>query len=157
VVSHIFVLGLIQALRALLGGAAGAFLIYRSFVIPAEWQVQLEPGDRGAFLAVGIVFLALAALRGMQGWLVLSMVAASRRRDGDPNRLSGRRTRRMGLALAILDLIDITLFPVTTACGTYGLLVYRHPDSLDFFEGAFGSGPPAVGSPPPATPAPAQK
>jgi len=41
------------------------------------------------------------------------------------------------VALAIIDLINLTLFPVTTACGTYGLLVYRHPDSLDFFEGTF--------------------
>ena len=142
-VSHIFVLGVIQALRALLGGAAGGFLIYRSFVIPLDWQSRLEPGDRGAFLAAGIVFLVLAVLRGFQGLLVLLEVAASRRRENTPFRSRGRLTRRMGLALAIFDLVDLTFFPVTTACGTYGLLVYRHPDSLDFFEGAFEARPPA--------------
>jgi hypothetical protein len=45
--------------------------------------------------------------------------------------------RNLGMAVAVLDLIDLTAFPVTTGCGAYGLLIYRHPDIRDFFEGVF--------------------
>jgi hypothetical protein len=55
--------------------------------------------------------------------------------------LQGRRLRpraRRGGGL-----ISLWVFPLSTACGTYGLLVYRHPEALDFFEGVF-SGVPAA-------------
>jgi len=50
-------------------------------------------------------------------------------------RFERRRLRRLGIVLAVVDLIDLTGFPFTTAAGTYGLLVCRHPDTVDFFEG----------------------
>jgi hypothetical protein len=33
-----------------------------------------------------------------------------------------------------LDIIDLTFFPLTTACGLYAWLVLRHPDTVDVFE-----------------------
>jgi hypothetical protein len=39
--------------------------------------------------------------------------------------------------LAILDIIDLALFPISTALGLYGLVVYRHPEvAAQFSTGA---------------------
>jgi len=51
--------------------------------------------------------------------------------------LKGRGLRRLGLALSVVDILDLTGFPFTTGCGTYGLVVYRHPDIKDAMEGIF--------------------
>jgi hypothetical protein len=136
-VSHILALGVIQAVRCILGLALGAFLLWRSFHIPVERMVRLETGDQLAFLIGGVGSIVLALARGLQGGLTLRMVLASRGHGSLPGIGTGRAARRLGIVLAIVDLISLWVFPLSTACGTYGLLVYRHPEALDFFEGIF--------------------
>ena len=142
-VSHILTLGIIQSVRSLAGLAMGIFLLWQGMGhIPAERVSRLEPGDRTVFVALGAGWAALSLLRGGQGASTLVLVAAARRRRPAPAHI-GRFVRRLGIAVALIDVIDLTGFPVTTGCGTYGLLVYRHPEALDFFEGVFSGSPAA--------------
>lgn len=202
-VSHIFTLGVIQSARCVLGLGLAYFLIYRSWFIPLAWQSRLEPGDRAAFLYLGVALALLAFLRGMQGAFTLRAVRRWRRENRTPvargrplNRIfltvwallwvgaggtalygivrlswilnapfrerlllyeamaawgllslvlaaylfvkfRGRTIRRFGLALAVVDLVNLAGFPINFPCGVYGLLVNRHPDTRDFFEMAF--------------------
>ncbi len=66
-------------------------------------------------------------------WILLTLIALA----AIIIRLRGKRLRRFGMTMAVVDLINLTGFPLTTACGTYGFLIHRHPDSKDFFEGVF--------------------
>lgn len=157
--SHILALGVIQIVRGLLGVAVGVFFIYRSFSIPFDWLARLEKGDQAAFLAVGILLVLFALVRAGQGlFTVILMPRLSRGdSDGGVGGNVGRAVRRLGIIMGVVDLIDLTLFPITTACGTYALLIYRHPESKDYFEGVFSKDsaagsvvpPAAIGSPTP--------
>ena len=143
---HIIVLATINAFRAACGLAFGLILVRFSdeTSYPAGRLLDLEtarprfePADFTAFLVVGIVILTIAVLRGFQG--LTTFVEMRRARRGGERR-RGRMSvlsRRLGFGLSVLDLVDVTLFPITTACGLYGLLVYRHPDTVDFYEGRF--------------------
>lgn len=149
--SHIRFLSLLNVLRAL-----GAVLVALVFLhgsdpdnIPRTKQPPnfalsrydyLEPGDTTAFLAVGLGLAAVAAVRFAHGCYTL--VAVRRLRRGKPREGLFRptllvRSKQVGVALAILDLLDLTFFPVTTACGLYGLVIFRHPDTIDFYEERF--------------------
>jgi hypothetical protein len=144
-VSHILTLAVIQCVHALIGLALGAFLILRSFHIPPGRLSRLEPGDLRAFLIAGLVCLALSLARAFQGALALRLAAASRRRGVGPGPGPGRLARRLGVLLWVTDLLDIFGFPLTTALGTYGILVYRNPEALDFFEGVFSAQEASIG------------
>ena len=144
--SHIVTLTLVNLLRASAGAALGGFLIYRGFSIPFDRIAQLEPWDRPLFLALGTVWALLALARGLQA---VATLAIARREAGGLAAGRGRAVRRLGVWLSTIDLCDPLPFPITTGCGMYGLLVFRHPDALDFFEGMGTAGPSASLRPPP--------
>jgi len=212
-ISHLFTLGVIQSVRCVLGLGLATFLIYRSWFIPLAWQSRLEPGDRAAFLYMGVALALLAFLRGMQGALTLRAVRRWRRENRTPAergrplgrflllawallwvgaggtvlygivrlswilnaspgdrlllyeamavwgllslvmvaylfvRFRGRTIRRFGMALAVVDLVNLAAFPINFPCGVYGLLVNRHPDTRDFFEMVFSGGEKAPAHP----------
>jgi hypothetical protein len=228
VISHILAIGIIQCIRCALGIAFGGFLVYRVWNIPAERLSRMERWDPMVFLVVGIVSLALAVLRGLQGGFTVRAVRNSRLPRGGRRRtvqgppvlwatllglslagiivlwtaisagwkpplpdrealsparlllaqalqvvagahlalllawgaaaavflgllifrLQGRGLRRFGMAMAVVDLVDLTLFPLTTAAGTYGLIKLGHPEAVDFFEGIYSEKRPAIGDPP---------
>jgi hypothetical protein len=82
-----------------------------------------------------------ARLALLLGWLTGTAILLALRLF----RIEGRRLRRLGIFMAVIDLVDLTGFPFTTAAGTYGLLVCRHADTIDFFEGTFSA--PAASTP----------
>ncbi len=141
--SHILALGVIQVVRGLLGLAVGVFFIYRSFSIPFEWLARIEKGDQAAFLAIGILLVLFALVRAGQGLFTVFLMPRLSRGGADGGVGGGggagvgRTVRKLGIIMGVVDLIDLTLFPITTACGTYALLIYRHPESRDYFEGVF--------------------
>ncbi len=145
--SHILALGIIQAVRGILGLAAGAFFIFRSFKIPFDRVARVEDGDRAAFLAIGILLVIFALVRAGQGVFTVFLMPRLGRGGADghvgegvgPG--AGRAARKLGIVMGIVDLVDLTAFPFTTACGTYAILVYRHPESRDFFEGTYSKAP----------------
>lgn len=148
--SHLRFLTVLHLLRAL-GGLAlsGLFLYYsQPSNIPANPFDEtisrfhaLEEGDTTAFLVIGLVTGGIAVVRGVHAFYTFLALGASRRelhwrRGLFAPALLGK-SRLLGLGLAALDLIDLTFFPVTTACGLYGMLVYGHVDTVDFFEAKF--------------------
>ena len=146
-ISHLYCLSIVHAVRGLAGiGVAVLFLYYSNPMnVPVERSDltmsrfhSLEAGDVEAFRVVGIVLVALALIR--LGFAVSTLMSLWRARDP---LTAGKRTfrfvRRYGLAVAMVDIVALTLFPVTTACGLYGWLVFRHADTRDFFEGKLAS------------------
>src|SRR5688572_24046667 len=121
-VEHVIALGWINLARALLGLAFGGILIWR-----ANWPIESLAYaadenfsfDQYAFLVVGTISIVIAHVRAAQ-----SIGSFLLRRWG----------RILGLALALLDIANLLLFPLSTALGLYGLVVYRHPDTLDQFR-----------------------
>ncbi|HVR74366.1 MAG TPA: hypothetical protein VMT52_08540 [Planctomycetota bacterium] len=121
-VEHVIALGWINLVRAILGLAFGGILLWR-----AQWPLEsMVYGsdenlsfDRYAFLVVGTLTIVIAHLRAAQ-----SIGSFLLRRWG----------RVLGLALALFDIANLLLFPLSTALGLYGLVVYRHPDTLDHFR-----------------------
>ena len=145
---HVVVLAFINSLRGLCGLVLGGLLVYfsdrarypsgRLFDV-ASMKPRYIEGDFQAFLVVGVVFMLLAILRLVQGSITIAEWRRASRSVRRERGKLGAFSRRLGLGLSVLDLIDLTFFPVTTACGLYGLLVYRSPDSIEFFEGKFST------------------
>lgn len=75
--------------------------------------------DRIALSVVGGACLGFAALR-------LAQCAGSL--------FSARWARFCGLGLAVFDVINLLLFPLSTALGLYSLVVYRHPETAERFR-----------------------
>jgi hypothetical protein len=138
-IAHLRALSLIQLVRFAVGMALGIALIWSSNPdnIPLERHPRLEPHDLMFFRVAGWVLVGMALLRGTHGLQVLLSIFLSRWGLGSRSRKWGGFLRRLGLALAVVDLVDLTAFPITTGCGAYGFLIYRHPDIRDFFEGVF--------------------
>ncbi len=89
------------------------------------------------FLIIGIVLGLIALIRLLHSLYSLWGLRASKKagwRKGIFKASFLKKSRLLGLTLSWLDLIDLTFFPVTTACGLYGLLVYGHVDIIDFYE-----------------------
>ena len=138
-IAHLRALSVIQSIRCVVGLGIGVFLIWRSYNFPSERLLRLEPWDRTFFLVAGLVFVSLAVLRGIQGVWTLISIRRSRRGRSPGSLKSRAMLRRLGIILAIVDVIDLVGFPLTTGCGTYGILIYRHPDVRDLFEGVFSN------------------
>ncbi len=139
-ISHIVTLALINIARAIAGFALGVLLLYSSDAsgYDGERAKRIVEGDLTAFLVIGCVVIAVSCLRLVQGGAsVLDVFRSRRARGGRPPR--SQLSRRLGLGLSILDLVNIVLFPLSTACGVYGLIVCRHPDTIDFYEGRFSA------------------
>lgn len=121
-VEHVIALGWINLVRAILGLAFGGILIWRAYS-PLESQAYVSDEnfsfDQYAFLVVGTLTIVIAHMRAAQ-----SIGSFLLRRWG----------RVLGLALALFDIANLILFPLSTALGLYGLVVYRHPDTRDQFR-----------------------
>ncbi len=125
------VLGIARALAALLVGglliskAGGLSLADYGSSRGALEMGSIDAGDREdlgfdqrAFAALGALCVAFAVIRTVQGIGVLRTV---------------RWARPLGLGLAVFDALNLALFPLSTALGLYGLVVYRHPEAVARF------------------------
>jgi hypothetical protein len=124
-VEHIRFLAAIALVRGGLGIAAGVLLLVKAFRLeprfyyPTMVSNDVIAFDAAAFRIGGCVLLVLSAAFLVQGAGAL---------------LTRPWARRLGFALAAIDLVNLILFPLSTALGLYGLVVYRHPDVRDWFE-----------------------
>ncbi len=131
---HVRALGILGIVRSILAAGIGLALLWKSQDVTlqeyAKNRFELEAPvyntedrailsfDRNAFAAVGVVCLGLAIVRLAQavgalfwrGW-----------------------ARRLGLGLACFDVFNLALFPVSTALGLYGLVVYRKAETAERF------------------------
>lgn len=135
--SHVLVLAILNIARGFSGIAVAALFYYCSdgVRLPRVRQARMEDGDPLAFQIVAVVLLTIAVLRLLQGFASLAEVWRARRNRG--RTAGGQLSRWVGIGLSVLDLIDLTAFPLSTACGVYGLLVYRHADTIDFYSGRY--------------------
>jgi hypothetical protein len=122
---HVRVLGYLGLFRAALGAALGIYLVWKSahldlsaygLTFVTEEILRL---DGKAFLLLGWLCIGMSCLRVAQGVLTLKRKA---------------RARPFGVGLALFDFLNLALFPVSTALGLYGFVVYRHPETAGFFE-----------------------
>ncbi len=147
--SHLCFLTAVHALRALGGLALALVFFYYSVHANIPKNVsdlnlsryhQVQPGDLEAFYAIAVVLTVLAGIRLFHAVYSASVLWYTRKDRPRRSLFAGRllsSSRFLGLALAALDLIDLTFFPITTACGLYGVLVYRDPATIDFFEARY--------------------
>jgi hypothetical protein len=128
-VEHVRVLGWIGIARALVGAVLGAWLIWKGSTLGEMAYGKLPVTreilsfDRGTFTVLGWAFVCLAPVRALQGILALRTRPSA---------------RRFGLALAVFDAVNLILFPVSTGFGLYGIVVYRHPDTVGYLEARRG-------------------
>jgi hypothetical protein len=73
------------------------------------------PGDREAFYALGALLVAVAVIRCVQAICSLKTMEWG---------------RRLGMILACVDFVT----PVTMPFAIWGLIIYRHPDTRDYFQ-----------------------
>jgi len=132
---HVKTLGIIGLFRALLGAALAAILLWKASTIhPDDYSSGRgfldeppvgEQGegpldfDRAAFTALGVTCIVLALVRTVQAFGALLL------------RPWGRR---LGRALAFFDVCNLALFPLSTALGLYGLVVYGNVGTRAIFE-----------------------
>lgn len=120
---HVVVLGILGIARSVLGLVLGVWLILVARDLGPESYETVRPSaetvefDRAAFRTIAVASLVLAPLRAIQGALALKRK---------------RFARASGLALAAVDLLNLAIFPVSTALGLYGLVVYRHPTTAEY-------------------------
>jgi hypothetical protein len=123
---HVKVLGVIGAVRALLGAALATLLLAKAATLvrtdypDALYSPEVLTFDRIAFTALGGLAAVLAVLRCVQAAGIF---------------LRARWAKQQGLALAVFDIANLLLFPVSTALGLYGVVVYRNPGSAGWFAG----------------------
>ena len=113
---HVKALGWIGVARAAVAAFAGGFLLEYGPEFAAKSAA--EPWDALAFESVGWVLVAFAPLHLLQGIGALCGYAWA---------------LRFGLFLSGVDLINLLGFPVLTALGLYGLVVYRNAETREHF------------------------
>lgn len=128
---HVRALGVIGIVRALLGVALGCWLLLEASSLAAEsYDPRVAEGtvrfDRTAFQVLGGLALVVAPFRAIQGVLALARRPLA---------------RPLGLGLATLDVLNLCLFPLSTALGLYGLVVYLNAETVVFL----GLGPRPAG------------
>jgi hypothetical protein len=122
---HLKVLSVLGFVRAALGVILGVYLLWKAANLGfadyegAPLTAEIEWLDRTAFRVLGIACLTLAPIRALQAALV---------RRGHP------LGRVMGIWLALFDMVNLVLFPISTALGIYGYVVYRSYSAVMFFE-----------------------
>lgn len=138
---HVRAIGIVSLLRAIAELLFGGYLL----AVVARWSVPAltlgeggegrdllwwfrerfatlhpsstpESGDQTAFLVLGAVLLTFGLVRVAQSLSTL---------------LAHSWARRAGLVLAAFDFV----LPVTLPLAFWGLVVYRHPDTRDYFRG----------------------
>ena len=80
---------------------------------------------------VGVVIFIIAFL--LLGWLVVAFAVAWTL-QGVAACITVRWARPAGLALAILDVVNLALFPLSTALGLYALVVYGKAETRELFR-----------------------
>ena len=113
---HVKALGWIAIIRALIAALCGSFLLYKAEYFGGKSGA--EPWDTLGFQVVGAVLVAFAPIRIIQG------VGALR---------GSSWALPFGLVLSGIDLINLLGFPVLTAFGLYGLVVYRNAETREHF------------------------
>ena len=120
---HVRVLGFVGIARGVLSMGLGAWLVWASFHIHIQ-DYQMTPAteetvrlDRLAFLLAGGVCLVFGPAAVLQGALALARKPVA---------------RRFGLGIALLDMVNLILFPLSTALGLYGFVVYCHPSTAEY-------------------------
>ncbi len=111
--SHLKIVTALSSCRSLIGVALAAFIFWKMRTLE-----EIASGDR-------VVLLSAASLL-----LLFSVVRACVAVGGVLRR---RWSRRLGLALAAFDCVNLVLFPLSTALGLQGLVVYRHPETVHYF------------------------
>ena len=121
-VEHVRVLGYLGILRAAGGAALGIYLIWKAVHLNLSdygSTGEMLSLDTNAFLVLGWLSIAMACLRVTQGILTLRKTTCA---------------RPFGVGLACFDFLNLALFPVSTALGLYGFVVFRHPETVAYFE-----------------------
>ena len=140
-ISHILTSAFLNLVRALGSVALATLFLYysnRSAIPGQDRQDSASDGDLMAFQIIGIGLLIFAMVRGWLGIYTLFKVwSAKHSQNGIKSTLSLKISRKLGFGLSILDLLNLVIYPISSTCGIYGLLVYRHPDTVDFYEGKF--------------------
>lgn len=113
---HARLLAWLGLVRTLLAAGVGGWLLHRAGrIIPefrGQYAVETLLGDQLRFRVVAGVLFALAAL-----WLAQALGML----------LRAAWSRPFGLVVAVLDLLNVPLFPLSTAWGLYGIVVHAHP------------------------------
>lgn len=109
---------LVKAQRLELRDYESSRFTFEAPAAPARHLADLE-FDRVAFSLVGAVSLIIALLRTVQGVGALK---------------GSSWARRAGVGLAGFDIVNLTLFPLSTTLGLYGLVVWCHPESEQRFK-----------------------
>ncbi len=120
---HVRVLGSLGIVRAAFGAALGIYLIWKAAHLDLSdygSTAQMLDFDSKVFLVLGCFSVVMACVRLIQGILTLKKAACA---------------RPFGVGLACFDFLNLTLFPVSTALGLYGFVVFRHPETVAYFEG----------------------
>jgi hypothetical protein len=134
---HLRSLAAINCVRSLLGLGLALLFLYHSdgTRFSTDRFKSLMPGDLQAFFSIGVTVLVLSILRGWQGVYTLIRLRRHGRR-GIEQEASAlfQLSHRLGFALAVYDVANVASFPVSTACGLYGLWVYRHRDISQFYS-----------------------
>ncbi|HLU47858.1 MAG TPA: hypothetical protein VK116_07230 [Planctomycetota bacterium] len=124
-IEHVRALGVVSLVRALLEAAFGIYVLKLASVWSRGEGFFLlhgapEDGDRGFFLGLAIVLLVAATVRAAQA------IASFLLREW---------SRRVGIALGILDVV----LPITLPVALWSFVVYRHPETRDRFRRASGA------------------
>ena len=122
---HIRRLAWIGVARSILAILIGSLLVVKAEKLGqssygyTRVTVETVAFDQLAFRWLGGLCFFFACLRMAQAGLAL---------------VRNSWARPLGLSLALFDIVNLCLFPVSTALGLYALVVYRHPDTLDYFD-----------------------
>ena len=126
---HLRAIFYISLLRVLAELALGTWITLVALVWDSEngprfltyhYTARPESGDREAFFILGGGLILLGAIRLAQA------LGSARLLDW---------ARRLGLCLGWLDFLT----PLTLPLGLWALLVYRHPDTRQFFSGGLSA------------------
>lgn len=117
---HVRALGIIGIVRSAIALTFGLWLLAKAQSLePSDYGIPLPSmetllADQLTFRIVGIAMLVLAPV-----WAVQAILALTRK----------PLARRFGTGIALFDLVNLVFFPLSTALGLYGLVVYHHPDT----------------------------
>jgi len=128
---HVKVISAIGIFRGVVGALLGGALLFQAYGLTStdysdgyemtpEVAEALLSFDKSAFVLMGWLCLFFAFLRTVQAIAAL---------------LTARWARPLGLGLARFDILNLVLFPVSTALGLYAFIVYRSPETAEYFKG----------------------
>ena len=106
----------LNGLRVVIGLALGTFLVWS--VLGGDWPIGAADEGRALLVLAGLCIL-LATLR-------VFLVAGAF--------FAFRGTRRVGLAMAVFDCVNLLLFPLSTMLGLHGIVAWRHPETRHHFR-----------------------